>query len=160
MYRTKIAGNDIAGVIYSLPIKQGEAIKAYNAVGSALVKGRPYLISYGYATGQEVKASTPATMAFPVMLGFALENTAAGAIGSFQISGYCEALVVGTGNLSAGRMLEAINSATYLTDDGATTRAATSAAVLVDAVTANENSGSPVMKTVYLIGEGHTIAGS
>jgi len=160
MYRTKTVGNDIAGVIYSMPNKQGEGIKAYNNVGSALVVGSPYLLSYGYVAGRELMAGTPATMNFPVMVGIALEAVAIGAIGSFQISGYCKALVDDTGNLAAGRMLEVLNSATYLTDDGATTRTTTSAAVLVDAVSAGENDGSPVMKTVYLIGEGHTISGS
>ena len=154
------AGNDVCGIVFPLPDKKGEGVVAYNVTGSAVVVGQPVLLTYCQTAGREVSAAAPATMAFAVRVGIALEAIAAAAIGKFQISGLAEALVDDTSTLAAGRFLEVLNTGTYLVDDGATTRAATSVGVLKDAVTAAEGSGSAVLKTVLMLPEGHTIAAS
>lgn len=145
------AGLDKCGSVVQLPDKQGEAVAAY--VVSAVAQGLPLLLTYTQTEGREVTGIAPATMAFNVRVGVALEAIAAGKIGLVQISGLAECLCDETGALSAGRCMRVIDAATYLTDDGGTSRTASTLGFLVDAITADENSGTEVLKTVMMIGE-------
>ena len=157
---TKTSGDDVAGRMFPIPGKQGTGVYLYNGSGSQISAGQPVMVVYAVTAGQEMKAAAPATSAFVVYTAIALENVADAAMGKFQISGLAEALVDDTSTLAAGRFLEILNAGTYLVDDGGTSRKTTSAAVLKDAVTVGEGSGSAVTKTVMLIGEPHTISAS
>jgi len=150
-----VAGIDVVGSIFPIPNLRGEGVILYNGTGTAIVVGEPVLIGYGYAAGSEVQAIVAATMAYEVRTAVAMEAIANEAIGRFQISGLAEALV--NGNMSAGEFLEVLNTGTYLVDDGTTARSTTSMAVLKDDIATAEGT---CLKTVLLIPEGHTIAGS
>jgi hypothetical protein len=158
---THISDKSDVGRVCPLPNKKGTYVTAYNASGGTLAIGQPALLSNAYTAGREVSALAPATKNFPVWVGIVIEAAvAAAAIGKFQITGEVEALVSDTSSLSAGRGLEVLNAGTSLVDDGDTVVLTTTAAFLRDAVTAAENGGTPILKTVVLNGMQHTIAGS
>jgi len=144
------------GIKFDIPEKQGEGITAYNATGSTIALGDVLVLTYGYASGTEVNASTPATnTALFQYVVVAIEAIAAAAIGRFQMSGYCEAYVEGTTDVAAGDFLEALNTKNEFYKDGAS-RTVNSVARAVDAQAANSN----VLVTVFLLGERVNIAAS
>ena len=158
---TGITDNGDVSRVFPLPNKKGMAVTAYNGSGGTFAIGQPVLLSNGSAAGLETTALAPATKAFPVWVGITIEASVADTkIGKFQITGEVEALVDDTSTLATGAGLEVLNAGVALVTDGGTVVAATTAAYLRDAMTAAENDGSPILKTVVLNGTPHTIAGS
>ena len=146
------ADMDKCGQLVALPMKDGFAVTAYTTAARA--KGYPVILIPGYTAGQELVATIASSgvNAIPCLVGIAVDNVAATSIGLWQITGRAEALVYDTSTLAAGAMLELLTATSVagLTTAASTSLADHTAAVLVDAVTAAENSGSPVLKTVIL----------
>ena len=143
------AGLDKCGQIVQLPEYSGMAVTAYTA--SARADGQPIYLVYGYTAGQEVVATTAATATY-VQIAFAVGAVAAGKIGLFLVSGKnFPGLVSDVGTMAVGRCLEVINAGTSLIDMGSSTVAPiTTHAILEEAVTADENDGSPVLKNIMV----------
>lgn len=130
-----------------------EYIFAYVAA-STMTLGRPYVLQ-NYDHG--VEAIVPATLGVAHTVGIALEtNTTAGTY-RFQVKGPCEALTLGTTDITVDDFLEVLNAATSLTLDHATVRSTSSVAIAVDA---NAADTTAVVTSVWLIGDPVIIAAS
>lgn len=142
-----VAGNDKCGVVSPVPEFDGLAMTAYSATARA--EGEPVYFVFGYTAGQEVVATDAATATYAI-IGFAMEAVAAGEIAQYLISGKnFPALVDDSATLSANDSLEVIDGGTYLIDQGGTGHTViTVHAILEEAVTADENDGSPILKEV------------
>lgn len=143
------------GIMFDIPEKQGVGVTAYNATGSAQAAGDVAVLTFGYASGTEVNAGVAATSSVYQYVVVALDAIASGAIGRYQISGYCEAAVEGTTDVAAGNFLEVLNTEESFKKDG-TSRTTNSVARAVDAQATN----SAVVVTVFLFGERVIIAAS
>lgn len=142
---------DAAGI--EIEIDGKRYISGYNVVGSAVSIGQPVTIAYDNTYGTKVIAN--ATTTFAVKTAVAVNATASLALDWWQVSGEAEALVDGdSSDVAAGNYLEVLNGGSaFVYDD--TSRTTVSAACAVDA-----NTGAAALKTVTLIEEQHTIAGS
>jgi len=159
-YNTLVSDKGDCGRVFPLPDKKGMAVTAYNATGSTFAVGQPVLLSPAYGANKELSALAPVTATYQCWVGICLESCAKFKIGKFQTIGIAKCLVADTNTLAVGAGLEVLNAGTYLVTDAATVLSTTCAGFLRDAVTAGEGNGSPVLKTVVLNGQQHTIAAS
>ncbi len=97
-----------------------------------LPKGQPYMLTYSYVSGQEVKTAAPATGAWPIEVVVPIQIEFIGKIAWFQIGGEAEVLMDGTSNIAAGDFLSVTTGETAFTYEG-TSMAKDSKAVAVDA---------------------------
>lgn len=150
-----------AAMLLSTPSKAGIEIQigdkqyfsAYNETAGSSVVGRPVTRDYSNDYGTEVIA--PATTNFPVTTAVTLNAVAEHALTWWQKAGDAEAFVDGDSvDVAAGDFLEVLNTGTAFVKDGAA-RTTVSGAVAIDA-----NTAAAALKTVRLIPEPHTIAGS
>ncbi len=153
-YFTITVGPDVRpGERFAIPKLQGEGVSLYNITGGTLPKGGVYFWEVvGYTPGtadQAVACATSDTIRRMIVV--AMEEVLTGKIGKFQYSGFTPVKCQETGSLSLGRYMEVTGSNAYL-EDGASLDVY-SVGVLAEAIVAGENSGSPVIKTVYLRGE-------
>ena len=140
-----------AGVEFNIP-PNGKGISLFNDTGSAIVLGEVVWIGYEQAADEEICAKTVANKTFPVRTAVAIEAIEDDTIGYFQIEGKCNALVYG-GAVVAGDYLEAMASQVHFIEDG-TSRTTVTAAVALEAWA----TASAALKSVFLLGEQHTIA--
>ena len=143
------------GIAFDIPEKGGVGLTVYNGTGSAMALGDVAVLTFGYASGSYMKATTPATSSVYQYVVVALEAIASTAIGRVQIIGECEAYVEGTTDVAAGDFLEVTNTKNEFYKDGSS-RSTNSAAIAVDAQATNSN----VLSTVFLLGERVIIAAS
>ena len=137
-------------------VQQGKTMYQYLYVPANTEQGEVLVLSYDGDEETNPKAVAPATASFKQRVVVAGEDQ--GSSAGFQwciISGECSALVDGTTDVAKDDFLEVLNTADGFTKDG-TSRAATSAAIAREAQTAN----SDTLTSIYLIGEGNTIASS
>ena len=135
---------------------QGKTVKQYLYVPANTEEGEVLVKTYDGDSAKSPKAVAAATSAFnrEVVVATQDQGTTAG----FQwcvIAGPCYALVDGTTDVAVGNFLEVLNGADGFTKDG-TAQATTSAAIALEAVTANEDT----LAKVELIAEQNTIAAS
>lgn len=128
-------------------------VSAYSTGARAV--GDVVMLTYSNTAGQEVTAADAATSTFPVRTAVAATVNAGTELSWFQVEGIAEASVDGTDDVAAGDFLEVLNTADDFIKDG-TSRTTVSGAIAVDAQTTD----APVVVTVVLIGEQHTIAAS
>ena len=140
-----------AGVEFNIP-PNGKGMSLFNNTGSAIVLGEVVWIDYEETADEEICAEVVANKTFPVRTAVAIEAIDQDKIGYFQIEGKCNALVYG-GAIGAGDYLDADNTQVYFVKDGAS-RTVVSAAVALEAWA----TASSALKSVFLIGEQHTIA--
>jgi len=152
---TKTVGLDVrCGEEFALPKLKGKGVTLYNATGSTMSKGKPFLWEVASTTvNKEEQAIAPVTSTtIHRIVVVAMEDIPTLKIGKFQFSGLAECLVVETGNIAADNHLEVLNAGVSFIDNGSSLTV-NSVGMLKDAVVSGENSGSPVLKTVYLRGE-------
>ena len=112
------------------------------------------VLTFGYAKGSYLKATTPANSSVYQYVVVILETIASHAIGRVQVFGECEAFVEGTADVAAGDFLEVTNGKNEFYKDGS--RSVNSAAIAVDA----QADAGNVLSTVFLLGDRVIIAAS
>jgi hypothetical protein len=142
------------GIGFNIPDKSGVGVTLYNAAAAA--KGQPFLVVPTVTADQEFTAGAPVTGEYSTvgqrMVVVAMDAYAAGTIGKYQISGICEVLIRDTASATAGHFIRVDNGETSFETTSGATQTVASVAMLVDAVTSAEGSGSPVLKTAILLG--------
>jgi hypothetical protein len=109
-------------------------IRLYNAVGSALVAGRPYTLKYDGDLDKMVLATTPATgstVAHYVVV--ATEDVPAASFGEFCFWGVCSAFVLGTSVVKDDFLKVTPNISATAFEDNGTSITANSVAIATEA---------------------------
>lgn len=162
MYVTKTVGQDLrCGEVFEIPSLKGRGVTLYNPAGSTVAKGVPLIwevVGPTMAKSDHCITSETSTTIHRILV-FPMEDILTLKIGKCQFSGLTKCLVEDTASRSAGRHLEVITTGTYLIDNGASLTV-NSVGVLFEAIVSGENSGTEVLKNVYLRGERIHISGS
>lgn len=129
-------------------------VRLYNATGGALTAGGWYMIAWGgtTATAQNPRVIVPATTALMREFVVALAALADASYGWFAYSGYVDALVDGTSDVTAGHFVKLVNGSTAVVTDGATYTANTVAVCLP-----GQTTNAPTSTRCFLIGRATTI---
>ena len=154
-FRKDIVDLTEEGIAFDIPEKNGIGLTVYNGTGSAMAAGDVAVLTFGYAKGSYLQATTPATSSVYQYIVVALEAIASTAIGRVQVFGECEAFVEGTSAVAAGDFLEVTNAKNEFYKDGSS-RSVNSPAIAVDAQATAGN----VLSTVFLLGDRVIIAAS